>query len=180
MRLNTQWSMRTLFVGLFAVATLCLTIAIGYAIWNIEQLTRDSESLLTEGVRTTRLADELGDRITNIERTALQYGVIRSSRMLELFEDRRSELHTEISRLEAYAWQPPMMNALGELRARIEDVAKALADAPARFDLENSIHEEHWITMRKDRCDPLVPHIDGIATHYPPPVAGPVSVSSRA
>lgn len=137
MRLHTQWSMRTLFVGLFAVATLCLTIAIGYAIWNIEQLTRDSESLLTEGVRTTRLADELGDRITNLERTALQYGVIRSSRLLELFEDRRSELHTEISRLEAYGWQPTMVAALGELRAQIEAVAKALSDAPARFESES-------------------------------------------
>ncbi|MEJ2131771.1 MAG: hypothetical protein P8Y95_09175, partial [Gammaproteobacteria bacterium] len=122
MRLHTQWSMRTLFLGLFVVATLCLTIAIGYAIWNINELTRDSENLLTEGVRTTRLADELGDRITDIERTALQYVVIRSAQLLTLFEDRRRELHTEISRLEAYSWQPRMAEALDELRRSSKSV----------------------------------------------------------
>jgi two-component system sensor histidine kinase GlrK len=136
MRLHTQWSMRTLFLGLFVVATLCLTIAIGYAIWNINELTRDSENLLTEGVRTTRLADELGDRITDIERTALQYVVIRSAQLLTLFEDRRRELHTEISRLEAYSWQPRMAEALDELRAQIDSVARILSDEPDSFGSE--------------------------------------------
>ncbi|MEE9254904.1 MAG: HAMP domain-containing sensor histidine kinase [Pseudomonadales bacterium] len=137
MRLDTQWSLRTLFLGLFAVATLCLTIAIGYAIWNIEQLTRDSENLLTDGVRTTRLADGLGDRITDIERTALQFAVVRSTQLLELFEGRRAGLHSEISRLEAYSWELPMMDALSELRIQIDAVARGLADAPAQFDSES-------------------------------------------
>lgn len=137
MRLGTQWSLRTLFLGLFAVASFCLTIAIGYAIWNIEQLTRDSEALLTDGVRTTRLADELGDRITDIERTALQYVVVRSAQLLELFNTRRTELHSEISRLEDYSWQPPMTDALTQLRAQIDAVAKALADKPDEFNSES-------------------------------------------
>ena len=137
MRLDTQWSLRTLFLGLFAVAALCLTIAIGYAIWNIEQLTRDSEDLLTDGVRSTRLADDLGDRITDIERAALQYVVIRSRQLLELFEGRRAGLHAEISRLEGYSSQPPMIAALSELRVQIDAVARGLADAPAQFDSES-------------------------------------------
>ena len=153
---NARWSLRTLVMSGFAVATLALSGAIGYAIYSIEKLANDSEHLLVNAVYTTRLIDQLQEQIPDLQRTARQYQVVSSPELLDLYTRRHVRLLETVAALEAFPWMPETSALLPRLTGQAQLLALQLQDNPDSLEpdqygrlmaLAHQIHEESQHNM---------------------------------
>jgi two-component system, NtrC family, sensor histidine kinase GlrK len=129
MRFRARWSLRTLVMGGFGVASLLLMGATGYAIYSIENLASQSERMLAEGVYTMRMIDQLQEQVSDLHRTAQQYQILGTPDLLEIYERRHQRLLDSVAALEAYPWPAAPAAFLAELRFRGETaVAQVRAD----------------------------------------------------
>ena len=138
-------SLRAIVGGGFTIVAVCLGLALSFAIDSLQQLGDQSERLLESGVNTTRLIEQLAERITEVERTARQYTVVGSPNLMQIYRDRRQALIGTMTALEArddvYALTPALHELHG-LLDRIEEsmnLAPQLRDNPESFAAMNDI-----------------------------------------
>lgn len=115
-------SLRALVGGGAVIVALCLGLAASYAIGSLQLLAAQSERLLASGVDTTRLIEQLADRITDVERTARQFAVVGSPNLAQVYRDRRQALLTTMDALTARDDVPAVAPALQELRVLLDRI----------------------------------------------------------
>lgn len=120
-------SLRALVGGGAVVVAICLGLAASYAIGSLERLGDQSERLLASGVDTTRLIEQLADRITDVERTARQYAVLGTPNQARIYQDRRNALLATMEALTARDDVPSVNPALQELRVLLDRIENNLA-----------------------------------------------------
>jgi two-component system sensor histidine kinase GlrK len=103
-----------LLLGLAAVA-LPLLFAIIYATDQMRNFAESSEALVTESVRTTRLAQDTITQVTSLERAAGQYLVLKNQTTLTTWRDNDSRLSVMIHDLSAHNRSAQVRNAVAEL-----------------------------------------------------------------
>jgi two-component system, NtrC family, sensor histidine kinase GlrK len=136
MLIHARWSLRTLVMGGFGVASLSLMGATGYAIYSIENLANQSERVLAEGVYTTRLIDQLQEQVSDLQRTAHQYEIVGTEELQEIYELRHERLTETIGSLKAYPWQPEPAVVLEEISARSQSGLERVRSGPEGIDAE--------------------------------------------
>ena len=115
-----------LLLGLAAVA-LPLLIAILYATDQMRNFAESSEALVTESVRTTRLAQDTITQVISLERAAGQYLVLKNQTTLTTWRDNDARLATMVRELSAHDGSPQLRGALVELGQR-QTLARAAVD----------------------------------------------------
>jgi two-component system sensor histidine kinase GlrK len=130
-------SLRVIVGGGFTVVAVSLGLALSFAISTLEQLGDQSERLLESGVNTTRLIEQLAERITDVERTARQYTVVGSPNLQQIYRDRRQTLIDTMSALEVREDVPALAPALQQLHALLGQIEESMNLAPdSRENLE--------------------------------------------
>ncbi len=156
MLFRARWSLRTLVMSGFAVVMLLLAAAVGYAIYSIDQLATKSERVLTEGVYTARLTDQLRSQIPDLQRAARQYQILESGELAEVYVRRHQRLLETVDALEAYPWPDGVGRELAELREGAETLMTQLFIDPGVLEtdryaalqsLAHDMHEEEQINM---------------------------------
>ncbi|MFW6094665.1 MAG: ATP-binding protein [Pseudomonadota bacterium] len=108
------------------VVALCLGLATAYAVISMRNLADQSERLLTAGMQTTRLIEQLADRITELERTARQYAVVQSPNLRDIYRERRLALLDTLRALEGRGGAEELTPAIEALHAELERVEAAV------------------------------------------------------
>jgi two-component system sensor histidine kinase GlrK len=119
-------SLRAMVGGGAVIVALCLGLAASYAIGSLQLLAGQSERLLASGVDTTRLIEQLADRITDVERTARQFAVVGSPNLAQVYRDRRQALLTTMDALTARDDVPAVAPALQELRVLLDRIERTI------------------------------------------------------
>lgn len=130
-RKPTGLTLRDIVVVAVSVVALCLGLAVAYAVLSIRTLAEQSERVLERGVHNTRLIERLADGITEVERTARQYTVVRSPNLLQVYQDRRLALMETLRALESRDDVPTLKPQLEALHAELEAVERAVRERPA-------------------------------------------------
>ncbi len=136
------WSLRTLVMGGYVVATVSLMGAAGYAVYSIEHLATQSERMLAEGIETTRLIDQVHEQIPHLQRVAQQVqvrvvaGNLDVAELQEIYERRHRRFLDDIDALAAYPWAPEVEAAVRELEAQSASLMSRVAQTPGNVDVE--------------------------------------------
>ncbi len=123
-------SLRAIVGGGFTVVAVCLGLALSFAIESLQQLGQQSERLLESGVSTTRLIEQLADRITEVERTARQYTVVGSPNLRQIYHDRRQALVDTMNALQKREDAPAMVGVLKQLNGLLQQIETSLESPP--------------------------------------------------
>jgi two-component system, NtrC family, sensor histidine kinase GlrK len=129
---SSGFSLRMLVGGGFVIVGIFLGIAVIFAVGSLQMLVERSERLLSSGVATTRLVEQLAERITEVERAARQYSVVGSPDLMQIYRDREQALSRTLATFEAREDVSALMPILQELRVLLEGVGLALEIQPAR------------------------------------------------
>ncbi len=114
-------SLRAIVGGGAAFVAVCLGLALTFAVASLARLGAQSERVMTSGVDSTRLIEQLADNLTEVERTARQHAVVRSPDLLQIYGDRRTALLETLGALENrddLAALEPVLSELRDLLAR--------------------------------------------------------------
>lgn len=141
-------SLRALVGGGFTIVALGLAVALGYTVIALQSLGDQSERLLTSGVATTRLIEQLADRINEVERTARQYAVVGSPDLQQIYRDRRAALLDTMVALESREDVPTLVPALQQLRVLLDRIEALLSHTPAAVQDPSSFTTMNQISQR--------------------------------
>jgi two-component system sensor histidine kinase GlrK len=141
-------SLRAIVGGGFTIVAVCLGLALSFAIDSLQQLGDQSERLLESGVNTTRLIEQLADRITEVERTARQYTVVGQPNQQRIYRDRRQALIGTMTALEARDDVLALAPALQELHALLDRIEGSMKLAPAQRNNSESFAAMNNIARR--------------------------------
>ncbi len=119
-------SLRAIVASAFIVVAVCLGLAVSFAIASLQQLGQQSQRLLENGVNTTRLIEQLADRITEVERTARQYTVVGSPNLLQIYRDRRKALSDTTAALEQRDDVPALVEPIKRLNRLLGQIEASL------------------------------------------------------
>jgi two-component system, NtrC family, sensor histidine kinase GlrK len=142
------FSLRALVGGGFTIVGIFLGIAVIFAIGSLQSLVERSEELLNSGVATTRLIEQLAERITEVERAARQYTVVGSPDLLQIYRDREQALLRTLTTIEARDDVSALMPILQELRVLLEGVRLATEIPPAARQHTVSFSEMNDVAQR--------------------------------
>jgi two-component system sensor histidine kinase GlrK len=123
-----------LLLGLATVA-LPLLVAIVYATDQMRNFAESSETLVSESVLTTRLAQDAITQVTSLERAAGQYLVLKNDTTLTTWRDNDARLSSVVKELLARNQAPVVQSALRDLdRQQAAARAAILANTTADFE----------------------------------------------
>ncbi|MEJ2161579.1 MAG: ATP-binding protein [Chromatiales bacterium] len=118
-----------LIVG-FALVALPLIIAVVRAAFAMNQLARESETLVVVGVEATRLSQSLLEQLRDLERGARLYQVLGNPDLLSLYESNQKAFLAELGRLKFITPDEESLQQLAAMRTdsiAIEGALNALA-----------------------------------------------------
>ena len=118
-----------LIVG-FALVALPLIIAVVRAAFAMNQLARESETLVVVGVEATRLSQSLLEQLRDLERGARLYQVLGNPDLLSLYESNQKPFLAELGRLKFITPDEESLQQLAAMRTdsiAIEGALNALA-----------------------------------------------------
>lgn len=141
-------SLRAIVGGGFTIVALALALALSITIARLEQLGDQSERLFQSGVNTTRLIEQLADRVTEVERTARQFTVVGSPNLQQIYRDRREALLNTMRALESRDDVQPLIPALQELHGLMDSIEASMNLPPAQRDNPESFAAMNEIAGR--------------------------------
>ncbi len=114
----------------FALVALPLIIAVVRAAFAMNQLARESETLVQVGVEATRLSQSVLEQLRDLERGARLYQVLGNPDLLSLYESNQKTFLAELSRLEFITPDAASLKQLSSMRSdslAIEGALNALS-----------------------------------------------------
>ena len=117
-----------LLLGL-AVLVAPLLAALVTAVLELRQLSESSSKLVVEGIRATRLAQELYEQTASLERRVRYYQVLRDAKLLEAYRTEDTRVDGVERELQASLRTPSAQATLWRYAALREDIAARLASA---------------------------------------------------
>lgn len=114
-----------------ALVTLPLLVGIGNAVLKLDELASESEAVVSQSAEATRETQRLSTLLTDMERNARQYLLLRREATLDLFETDHATLLEILGAVE----QLPQTDRIGqltrELRQRALQVSRTVQNPPA-------------------------------------------------
>lgn len=147
-RQPSGFSLRALVGAGFAVVALILGLATASVVINLQSFSDRSERLLSSGVATTRLIEQLAERITEVERAARQYSVVGSPNLLQIYREREQALLETMSTLETSNSVSSLAPALQELRVVLDRIEATLGAPLAAAEMSRRFATMNSITQR--------------------------------
>lgn len=119
-----------LLLGL-AILVAPLLAALVTAVIQLRQLSDSSSRLVVEGIRATRLAQQLYSQTSSLERRARYYQVLRDENLLEAYRAEDARIRTVERELGTNLRSSDAQSTVGRYASLREDIAARLVAAPA-------------------------------------------------
>ncbi|MBN1237055.1 MAG: HAMP domain-containing protein, partial [Gammaproteobacteria bacterium] len=137
MRIGRPRTLLGLVLVALALVTLPLLIAIGNAALKLGQLAAESEAVAGESATTSVENQRVQSLLTNLERNARQYLVLREEELLALYDSDQAALKESVRVLLSMPQDPAVVAQLQQLEKSAEDMRAVLArNAPSEQALE--------------------------------------------
>lgn len=127
-----QWALATL------LAVLPLLVAVGYAVFSLQQQTDQRTATMQRFDRLTETTGRLLDDVHEQVRVARKYLLLRDQTFLELFRQKNGRVRDTLSTLESLSPEPQWRTILSTLRSETDLLERYLSDIEAAQ--EENVH----------------------------------------
>lgn len=126
-------SVTGLLLTSFGLVALPLILAIVFGVVYVDRLTRQSESLVLQGVEVTRYSRRLSTLLTAMERSARQYDVLQSDEIVDRFNRQAREFDQILDALASLHLDTLPDWNLDALQQQSRQLSRRLAERPDRI-----------------------------------------------
>lgn len=115
----------------YACIMLPLSIALVWALLQLDRFTTRSESLIVRGIEATQNSRELQEQLSIMERVARQYLVSENAELMGFLREDTAEARTVIANLESRTTNPEALELIGVIESRLDTLMIGLTRQPA-------------------------------------------------
>ena len=134
MRLGRPRTLLGLILMGLALVTLPLLVAVVRAVIELEELTAESQAVVTESVTATLENQRLARLLADMERNARQYLVLQEAGLLEIYSQNQQSVEQSLDLLEAL----PHDEAIATQLDRVRDTSRAVHEALQELSSEST------------------------------------------